>query len=102
MRLGIASWTVPWAIGMPGYPSPPPLTPAGLLDKAKALDVEILQIADNMPLDLMPAEDLNALREGAISRGITLEAGTRGVEPEHLLRYLDICRRIGARILRTL
>jgi sugar phosphate isomerase/epimerase len=103
MRLGIASWTVPWAIGMPGYPSPPqPLTPAGLLDKAKALDVEILQIADNMPLDRIPAEDLIALREGAVSRGLALEAGTRGVEPDHLLRYLDICQRIGARILRTL
>ena len=103
MRLGIASWTVPWAIGMPGYPSPPkPLTPDGLLDKAKALNVGIVQIADNMPLDQMPVEDLNALREGARSRGLMLEAGTRGVEPAHLLRYLDICERIGARILRTL
>jgi len=74
----------------------------GLLDKAKALDVYIVQIADNMPLDRMPPAELDALREGAEARELALEAGTRGVEPAHLLRYLEICQRIGARILRTL
>jgi sugar phosphate isomerase/epimerase len=103
MKLGIASWTVPWAIGMPGYPKPPaPLTPTGLLDKAKALGVSIVQIADNMPLDQLRDAQLDELRSAAQSRDLTIEAGTRGVEPAHLRRYLDICVRLDARILRTL
>jgi sugar phosphate isomerase/epimerase len=32
---------------------------------------------------------------------LTLEAGTRGLAPEHLERYVAIAHRIGARILRT-
>ena len=103
MKLGIASWTVPWAIGMPGYPPPPsPLTALGLLDRAKALGVPIVQIADNMPLDQMSEAQLDELRNAAAAHGLTLEAGTRGVEPAHLRRYLNICVRIGAGILRTL
>ena len=103
MKLGIASWTVPWAIGLPGYPSPPaPLTPVGLLDRAKSLGAGIVQIADNMPLHLMSREELDNLREAAAERGLTLEAGTRGVHPDHLRLYLGVCRRLGARILRTL
>jgi 3-oxoisoapionate decarboxylase len=103
MKLGIASWTLPWAIGMSGYPRPPsPLTAVGLLNRAKALRVSIVQIADNMPLDQMSDEQLDELRDAAASRGLTLEAGTRGVEPAHLRRYLSICVRIGAGILRTL
>jgi len=75
MKLGIASWTVPWAIGMPGYPSPPsPLTPVGLLDRAQALGIGIVQIADNMPLHIMSRGELRSLRDAAALRGITLEA----------------------------
>lgn len=103
MKLGIASWTVPWAIGMPGYPAPPaPLTPLGLLDLGQGLGVGIVQIADNMPLDRLSVAALDDLGAAARRRGIALEAGTRGVEPAHLRRYLDICRALGARILRTL
>jgi sugar phosphate isomerase/epimerase len=103
MTLGIASWTVPWAIGMPGYPAPPSaLTPTGLLDKALSLGVGIVQVADNMPLDRLAEEELENLKEAAQARGIALEAGTRGIEPAHLQRYLDISQRIGARKLRTL
>jgi sugar phosphate isomerase/epimerase len=44
---------------------------------------------------------LDRLREAACARGLTLEAGTRGLEPEHLARYIAIAHRIGARVLRT-
>lgn len=102
MRLGIASWAVPWSIGVPGYPSPPePLTPAGLVELAARQGVTVLQIADNMPLHGFSRRELSALRALAESHGITLQTGTRTLIPEQLLRYLDISRQLGATVVRT-
>ncbi len=101
-QLGIASWTVPWAIGVPGYPSPQkPLGWRGLFEKAVEANVSLVQIADNLPLHELPDQELDQLREAAGACNLTLEAGTRGFDPEHLARYIAIAHRIGARILRT-
>ena len=103
MRLGIGSWSYPWAIGVQGYPQPEsPLSALGLLEKARAAGVGLVQIADNLPLDRLEAPELDRLRTGADALGVALEAGTRGVRPEHLARYLGIARFLGARLLRTL
>jgi 3-oxoisoapionate decarboxylase len=102
MQLGIASWSVPWSIGVPQYPRPRrPLDAIGLLDKAVEANVAVVQIADNLPLHELPDTKLDQLREAACARGLTLEAGTRGLEPEHLAQYIEIAHRIGARVLRT-
>ncbi len=102
MELGIASWSVPWSIGVPGYPQPsPPLGAIGLLEKASQVGARVVQIADNLPLHEFPDVELDQLRQAADARGLTLEAGTRGLAPEHLERYIAIAHRIGARILRT-
>ena len=101
-KLGIASWTLPWAIGVHGYPSPQrPLGCIGLLEKAVEARVSVVQIADNLPLHELPDQELDQLREAATTRGLVLEAGTRSLDPEHLARYIAITHRIGARILRT-
>lgn len=102
MELGISSWTVPWSIGVAGYPSPQrPLDPVGLLELAVRAGVTRVQIADNLPLDQLSDDELSDLGSEARERGLTLEAGTRGVEREHLKRYIAIAHRIGAPILRT-
>ncbi len=102
MELGISSWSLPWSIGVQGYPRPPrPLDFMGLLDKALEANAVVVQIADNLPLHEVPDSELDRLRQTACARGLTLEAGTRGLDPEHLARYVTIARRIGARVLRT-
>jgi sugar phosphate isomerase/epimerase len=102
MELGIASWSVPWSIGVPGYPQPQrPLGAVDLVHKAVELGVSVVQIADNLPLHEFDGPELDRLREEACAHGVTLEAGTRGLESEHLERYAEIASRIGARILRT-
>jgi sugar phosphate isomerase/epimerase len=102
MKLGISSWSLPWSIGLPGYPRlPRPLGAIGLLERAVEAGVSVVQIADNLPLHELPEPELDRLREGARARGLTLEAGIRGVEQEHLARYITIAQRIGARVLRT-
>jgi sugar phosphate isomerase/epimerase len=103
MRLGIGTYTFGWAIGAPGSPSPPtPLTVHGLLLKAAALGVRVVQIADYPPLHALADMDLKALRKTAQRRGIALELGTRGIAPDHLRNYLDVARQLHATVVRVI
>jgi sugar phosphate isomerase/epimerase len=68
-----------------------------LLERACTLGAEVVQIADNLPLGGCPPA---SLREAAA--GITIELGTRGTKPDHLLRYLEYAVSLGSRLLRTI
>jgi sugar phosphate isomerase/epimerase len=61
-----------------------------------------LQIADNLPLHALDCDTMDRLRDQAVQCGILLEAGTRGLREDVLLRYLDIAKRLGAGLVRTL
>ena len=103
MKIGISSWACTWAIGVAG--SPPPRNPMGvmeLLDRASGVQADVLQIADTLPLHLLSAAALRELAEEATRRSIVLEAGTKGMDSSHLLRYLDIAVMLGAKLVRTL
>ena len=102
-RIGIGSWTFPWAIGTVREHRPiAPMTAATLVRKAHELGVRVVQIGDNLPLDQLSAEELVDLRAAAVERDIELEVGTRGVKPPHLFRYLEIARSVGAQLVRTM
>jgi sugar phosphate isomerase/epimerase len=101
MLLGIGSYTYTWAIGVPGYPPERPLDAVGLLRKAVALGVELVQIADNLPLDQMLPADLGRLKQAARDLGVAIEVGTRGVAPGHLFAYLDLAVRLGSPLVRV-
>jgi 3-oxoisoapionate decarboxylase len=103
VQLGISSYTFNWWTGrVPGYPSPAdPLTPEVLLDLAAKHSVTVMQIADNMPLHELSPERLDALAQAAAQRGICMECGTAGSEPAQLHAYLEIARRLGSRLVRT-
>ncbi len=101
MRLGIGSYTYPWAVGVSGHPPRQPMTPVALVSKAKALGVRVVQIADNLPLDRLPPADLDALIHRAAEAGIQIELGTRGITPAHLRTYLRLAQRLGSPILRV-
>jgi 3-oxoisoapionate decarboxylase len=103
VRLGISSWTYPWAIGVSGFPPPVrAIRLADLLERASQLKVGVVQVADNLPLHKMDTTELRDARDQAASLGIKIEIGTRGVEPEHLLRYLELAVSFDATLIRTL
>jgi sugar phosphate isomerase/epimerase len=102
MELGISTWSLPWSIGISGYPQPhTPLDVLGLLERALEVNATVVQIADNLPLHDVPQSELDRVRDAARENRLTLEVGTRGLDPEHLGRYAIIARKIGARLLRT-
>ncbi len=100
-RLGISSYTFAWAIGVPGHPTPKPMTAFDLLDRASAFGVNVLQIADNLPLDQMADETLTRLKQTADERAIQIEVGARGIQPSCLERYLRIAQLFDSSILRV-
>jgi sugar phosphate isomerase/epimerase len=103
VRLGISSWTYPWAIGVSGFPPPVrPLRLADLIQRASLLKVGVVQVADNLPLHKLDAHELHDARDQAAGLGIKIEIGTRGVEPEHLLSYLSLAVTFDAVLIRTL
>lgn len=103
MKTGISTWSYTWALGVAGYPLPErPLTVFTLLDKAHELGADVLQIADNLPLETLPAAQRELLRRKADVYGIALEVGTKGVRPERLIPFCAIARQLGSPIVRTL
>jgi 3-oxoisoapionate decarboxylase len=102
MTLGIGSYACFWATGVPGYPAPAePLTPFGLLQSAADLQVRLVQIADNLPLDQLRESELARLACQGRKMHVRIEVGTRGIGPEILGRYLNIAAQLGSPILRT-
>jgi sugar phosphate isomerase/epimerase len=61
----------------------------------------VVQIADNLPLDRLAEHELVELDHTAKELHISLEVGTRGIAPAHLLRYLAIARHLASPILRV-
>ena len=103
MRLGISSWTYPWSIGLPGFPPPSrPFRVTDLFNQASQLRVGVVQVADNLPLHRLDAAELRDARDQASDLRLTIEIGTRGVEPAQLLQYLNLAVSFDATLVRTL
>ncbi len=100
---GIGSYALTWAIGVPDWPAPAqPLDAFALVDLAASLHSPMVQLADNLPLETFPKEDLDRLAAAAACAGIRLETGTRGTDPGRMTRHLEIAERLGAKLVRTL
>ncbi len=102
MEIGLSSYTWPWAVGREGHEPVNPLDTLAMLEKTKGYGVSVLQIADNPALHLMDEEELDEIVRTADSYGIALEVGTRGIEPAHLMRYLDIAQKLHSSIVRSI
>jgi sugar phosphate isomerase/epimerase len=101
MKLGVSSYTWSWAVGIKGYEPERPVDCYGLLEKTRDNNVKVLQLADNISLYGMSAEELVKISDIARNYGISIEVGMRGIEPEKLLKYLDIAKKLGSVIVRT-
>jgi 3-oxoisoapionate decarboxylase len=100
MKLGISSFAFAWAIGAPGRVPARPLTALGLLGKAQALGVSLVQFGDNLSLVGLPAHERDECLAWAKANHMTLEIGTRGMDQGNLLEHLELARRVGASFVR--
>jgi 3-oxoisoapionate decarboxylase len=87
---------------VPGYPLPPrPMTAEGLLERAEALGVRVVQFADNLSLLCLADADLAALRQHAERRQIDVEVGTCGIDPPNLDSHLRLAQFFKSPIVRV-
>jgi len=73
-----------------------------LLSKAREFGLNLVQIGPNLPLDELPAAELEAVASQAKVWGIDFELATRGLQREHLQGQLELCERLNAGLLRTI
>jgi 3-oxoisoapionate decarboxylase len=79
-----------------------PLSLHDMLKQTGALGCTVFQICDYPAVESLTAAELADLRSTAADLGIEVELGTRGIEPAHLHRYLDLCGELGASMLRSM
>ncbi len=102
MRLGISSFAFGWAVGIPGYPPPQPLSAVGVVERAAALGLDLVQFGDKLPLHELPPAELDALEERARALGVGIEVGMRGTGRDILLAYLALARRFSSPFVRVM
>jgi len=99
---GIGTYAFAWSIGVSGYEKPQQAMDAiAFVKRSAGLGVNLVQIADNIPLHEMTEVELHALENEAKQSGIAIEVGTRGIAPQHLRRYLQLAQRFASPILRV-
>lgn len=77
-----------------------PLSAYDLVDKAAISGLNLVQIADNMPLEKMNENELIDLEKYSTGKGIEIEVGGRGLTPEHTLKCLEVAKLLNSQILR--
>lgn len=100
MKAGISSYTYTWAIGVPGKEPANPMTVFHLLQQASELGAEVVQIADNMPLDSFSEMELDEIKAYASQLQVQVEVGARKMTDENLERYINLALFFGSPILR--
>ena len=75
MKLGLGSYSYRWSIGHKDRIPSSPITCIELLRITSKLDLDVLQIADNMPVHNIETQTLDQLYRTAQKQGINLEIG---------------------------
>lgn len=100
MTLGLSTYTFPWAIGVPNFLPPKPLSFSELIQKTADFGLYRLQIGDNLPLHELSNEEWKEGLELAKKLNIQLEVGTRGLRIDHIRTYLDFASQCQSPFLR--
>ena len=99
VTLGLSTYAFAWRMH-PDNPSP--FTISDVLNTAASLGVGLVQVCDQPALEAGDPALVHRLTDEASSLGLELELGTKGVEVEHLLRFLDLATTTGARFVRSM
>jgi sugar phosphate isomerase/epimerase len=99
MAIGLSTYSFFWRAS---ERVPQPLDLPAMLRQTCELDATVFQICDYKGLEALDIGQLADLKRLADDLGLTLELGTRGLETDHLRRYLAIAEVLGVRTLRSM
>lgn len=100
-RLGISTYSYPYAFGMKGFDPPQKMDAFELIKKAIEFQLHVVQIADNYPLHILSDKELQELDRYAQENKISIEVGTRGIEHNNLVQYIHITEKLHSNLLRV-
>ena len=98
MKLGLGSYAYRWSIGKATHQPETPLTPSGLVEKAADFGLDVLQIADNLPLHKVSEQEHRNLKAALKQHHVALELGTDGLA--QLETYLELATTYDAALVR--
>ena len=81
---------------------PEPLGLVDVFERTRELGVGLFQICDYEPLLRMSHAELSEAAAEARSLGLTIELGTKGVQPEHLAAFLRLAELFDAGLVRSM
>lgn len=79
-----------------------PLDLPAMLQQTAELGAGVFQICDYKAIEVLNIGQLRDLKRQADELGLVLELGTRGLETEHLRKYLGIAEVLDVRLLRSM
>ena len=79
-----------------------PLSLVGAFEATNELGVDLFQICDYGPLESMTDAELTDAAAAARDLGLTIELGTKGIEPDRLARFLDLAGVFDASLVRSM
>ncbi|MEU1972998.1 TIM barrel protein [Microbacterium sp. NPDC019599] len=82
--------------------SPEPLSLRGAFEATRAMDIDLFQICDFAPLDAMSDAEIAEAAAAGRDLGLTIQLGTKGVEPARLERYLGLAAAFDAQLVRSM
>ncbi len=93
MKLGLSSYTYPWACGVPGHEPDRPLSAIDLCGRALRLGLKVVQLCENVPLHRNQISTIKDL-------GLEVEIGTRGLMGEYLAEAAGLALELGSPFVR--
>lgn len=101
MKIGISTYAYAWAIGIPSAMPDRPMDVYRFVEAVAENGVNLLQIADNLPLHELSDSELAMLRNRLNQLSISVEVGIRGLTDELMERYLSLAAYFHSPILRV-
>jgi sugar phosphate isomerase/epimerase len=101
VKIGIGTYAYRWGIGRGSFVPDRPLTPWDILDKATTRGVDLVQFADNLPLERLSKTELADLSRKAKDLGIAIELGAEGLNADVIRTHLGIAAALDAQLVRV-
>ena len=99
MKLGISTYSCPWSIGVNGFLPRHQLSADELIEFASANNIHYVQFGDNYQLH-NSKQKMQALKTKAAESNINIQVGTRRLQYDHILEYIEIAHEFQSPFLR--
>ena len=100
MILGVSSFAYGWSVGDEIHKPIHPMNELSLIEIATKFKLSCLQIGDNLPVHVLTEEQLIALKVASEKNSIRLELGAKELTADNLARYIKLCSKLNAPLLR--